>query len=131
MANPRTVLLQPSRYCCCCGKTQEETSGHRVICAHFTGLTVRSRTLVETWGSCWTEKAQRLAEDTLSRGQHPWICQRCAHVGLCRLCGSLNKYVGGIDTLHDDGTYWHCPILPVGNLMCTNLGCAESVRGVL
>ena len=127
MENSHITLLRPSLHCCCCGKTLKDVGGCRVVCSQTTGLDVQSGQLIHTWGQCWTDESRFRALQSLKSLEHPWICQRCANVGLCSLCGSLTDFVGGLEILHDDGSCWHRPLLPVGTPKCTNRTCPKSV----
>lgn len=132
MAASSLHCLLPAQQCCCCDKTLEEAGGgYRVISSHFTGLHIEAGILVKLWGSCWTEQARYLAEESLKSGKHPWVCQMCADVGVCRLCRCLLDYVGGIDVLGNEGEYFHAPLLPVAYPRCTNTQCSTHARGLV
>jgi hypothetical protein len=66
---------------------------------------------VKVTGLWWPWFARARAKRFVQSDRYPWLCQRCANVGLCFRCGSPYDRAPGADILDDDGTILHVPLV--------------------
>ncbi len=136
--------LKPGTQCALCGKSFEETGGHRIVSQKWRGVGFSDRPIgggnhknrntciplqegdkayIVFWGEdgFWPDEAFQRAIRTYQKNEHPYLCSSCA-MRTCSKCGApLKKPVGS--TYHtNDGEMLHTPILGV-KVGCQNSEC--------
>ena len=134
LIDPTKSLKLPAERCALCGKCVEDVGGRRLIATGRIVVTHsdesvqnddrRSFALGDGEGYVllkgdWSPDAIDRAVSAFREGRRPWFCQACGG-RQCPECGSPMA----ADTLHDDGTLGHFPIIPC-DPRCTNRKCAK------
>ena len=124
--------LLPASSCAICERALAETGGKRLVAGIRFGI--RRTTIPETlqqfgarayparvlrltdnyrdviiWltGTMWTDEAASRAASSFQRGEHPWMCQRCAEWWVCAACGAPLDRTPMSSSLYDDGSILH------------------------
>src|SRR3954465_6524971 len=121
-------LFPPATTCTICDRALTATGGRRLVAGVTFGIHRRTieaklnefgaswfsaRVLrltdnyrdVIIWltGKMWTDEAASRAARSFQRGEHPWMCQRCAQWWVCENCGAPLDRTPMADCLSDDG----------------------------
>ncbi len=144
---PRRPRRLPAPNCALCDKPLTEVGGYRIVWSTQAGVIVRAshdplgslprRALMAPLPRphsgallIWPpreEALERALQQWLDR-LHPWACQLCAGQ-TCDLCGDRTTAPRGCDSLRDDGSVGHFPLVP-GPASCIHESCRRRLSRI-
>jgi hypothetical protein len=111
----------PGERCIVCRRTLNDVGGQRIVAAIDVSVRIVDDGLepsVEITGLRCPLFARARAKRIVYSGGYPWVCQRCAGVGLCSRCSTPYPIAPGADVLSDDGTVLHVALVAGMGLRC-------------